>query len=165
LCARFVPVAAPWLLARTDPTIRGLSKTAHPGLRAGARAPEPPHHACPPLSRAHSTDGLDLPCEQRKGARVPYARSASITDTTGVNNIITNNNFSGPNTVLRVATTYYLAAAGEAGRLQIAAGTPVVDICRVALDAGWHPCRSQRDDHRLERLRLQVRIRRLTAPR
>jgi hypothetical protein len=28
LCVRFVPVVAPWLLARTDPAIRVLSKTA-----------------------------------------------------------------------------------------------------------------------------------------
>ena len=41
------------------------------------------------------------------GARVPYARPTSITDTTGVNNIITNNNFSGPNTV-NLSGTYAL---------------------------------------------------------
>src|SRR5262249_24704787 len=31
LCARFVPVVARWLPARTDPAIRGLSKTAPSG--------------------------------------------------------------------------------------------------------------------------------------
>jgi len=35
---RFVSVVAPWLLARTDPAIRGLSKTAHPFLRSQADA-------------------------------------------------------------------------------------------------------------------------------
>ncbi len=34
LCARFAAVVAPWLLARTDLAIPGLSKTAHPGADA-----------------------------------------------------------------------------------------------------------------------------------
>ena len=38
LCARFVPVAAPWLLARTDPAIRVLSKTARPASDPGGHA-------------------------------------------------------------------------------------------------------------------------------
>jgi hypothetical protein len=35
LLVRFVPVAAPWLLARTDPAIRVLSKTGRPAPGAG----------------------------------------------------------------------------------------------------------------------------------
>jgi hypothetical protein len=38
---RFVPMFAPCLLARTDPAIRALSKTARPASDAGARAAEP----------------------------------------------------------------------------------------------------------------------------
>jgi hypothetical protein len=38
LCVCFVPVTAPWLLARTDPAIRVLSETARPAPDPGACA-------------------------------------------------------------------------------------------------------------------------------
>jgi hypothetical protein len=47
----FVPVAAPWLLARTDPAIRVLSKTARPVPGAGAFAPDRHRRAGFPLLR------------------------------------------------------------------------------------------------------------------
>jgi hypothetical protein len=56
-----------------------------------------------------TSGGLVYPCGLLRldGARVPYARPASITDTTGVNNIIANNNFSGPN-IVNLSGTYAL---------------------------------------------------------
>jgi hypothetical protein len=51
-CVRFVPMAAPWLLARTDPAIWGLSKTGRAAPRGGAFAPEPGRLARPAPPRA-----------------------------------------------------------------------------------------------------------------
>jgi hypothetical protein len=44
---RFVLMFAPCLLGRTDPAIRGLSKTARPAPDAGAFAPDPRRHIRP----------------------------------------------------------------------------------------------------------------------
>jgi hypothetical protein len=48
-CVRFVSMAAPWLLACTDPAIRGLSKTAQSGADAACGC----RKCCHPMRPAH----------------------------------------------------------------------------------------------------------------
>jgi hypothetical protein len=47
------PVVAPWLLARTDPAIRVLSKTARPAPDPGSCGPRSRRHARPTPIQAH----------------------------------------------------------------------------------------------------------------
>jgi hypothetical protein len=51
---------APCLLERTDPAIRGLSKTGRRAPDPGSHAPGPRRHARPTPIQAHQTNGLDL---------------------------------------------------------------------------------------------------------
>ncbi len=71
LCVRFVPMVAPWLLARTDPAIRVLSKTAYPAPDAGTITPDRRRHVRPTPPQAHQTNGLDLPRGHRQRAWSP----------------------------------------------------------------------------------------------
>jgi hypothetical protein len=103
LCARFVSVVA----RVHGPNNPGLVKNGPSGAACGGTRPG----TTPPRLPSAVSGSLDQWCRPSMRATErcpsPYARPASITDTTGVNNIITNNNFSGPSTV-NLSGTYAL---------------------------------------------------------